>query len=177
MNIKDWLIEQYDIHVGEQGVDGAPIADTRDAVAERYAAAVEAGEVERSAPSLVDEGRSLFAKFIEPTRERRRSTMRKGGTGLQNLIDALNDDTVLGTSDPCLAQAYPLGNGADKTLHLWTVEDWQVATTQRYRGAAAATASASDFDENIASPIITAMRRAGVRTTGELFRAPQAVAA
>lgn len=165
-NLRDWIIDRYDEFVGSEGDDGALVEKSRDAVAHAYADAVESGAISRPTVDLVTEGRSLFNSHAGRAREQRRVSMKNSAA---HLLDALLGETVLGADDPALGLAYPLGDGTDKVLRLWTVDDWQAAKDERYRNAAAATGAAADFDSNVASEFIAALRKRGKRTTGDLF--------
>ena len=68
-----------------------------------------------------------------------------------------------------MGRAYPLGDGSDKTLRHWTTQDWQNATTERYRNAAAVTVMAAEFDQEVAAEMIQRMLRKGAVRTGDLF--------
>lgn len=162
---KEWFIEQFDRFVSAASNDGSEVEKSRDALAHAYSDAVESGQAERWRDDLTTEGRVLFDRFVKPAREQRKSSMRRSA---QELVDALNGETILGVQDPRLDQAYPLGDGRDKTLRYWTAEDWRAATTERYRNAAAVTAAAKEFDE-AADQITRALISHGVNTTGELF--------
>ncbi len=165
MTDKVWFIEQFDRFVTDNGDDGATVEKSRDAVAQAYVDGVESGQFARWASELKDEGRALFDRLVKPVREQRKSTMRRDA---EYLADTLAGETVLGEADPVLDQAFPLGDGRDKTLRFWTAEDWRTAVTERYRNAAAVTEAARRFDES-ADAIVRAMTGRGVKTTGELF--------
>lgn len=84
------------------------------------------------------------------------------------LVATLDDETIFGHAEPSvLDQAFPLG-GRDKTLRMWSPDDWEAAIVERYRNAAEVTRAASAFDAS-AQLLIATMRRAGVRATGDLF--------
>lgn len=163
---REWFIETYDGFVSDSRDDGAALEKCRDAVATAYADAVESGTADRWTPDLVTEGRALFNQFIEPERERRRTSVKRSW---RNLLDALSGETILGRDDPALALAYPIGDGTDKTLFYWTAEDFQAATMERFRNAAAATEAAAEFDREYASAFIAAMKRRNVAYFGALF--------
>ncbi len=163
---KQWFVEQFDRYISSNTDDGAELAKSKDAVAHAYADAVESGEIERWQADVFTEGLALFDRHVKPIRERRKSAMRRD---VEYLIDALKDGTMLGADDPVLNQAFPLGDGRDKTLRFWTAEDWRSATTERYRNAAAVTGAARRFDEELADLIVRALAGRGVNTTGDLF--------
>ncbi|GAB2906763.1 hypothetical protein GCM10027047_01230 [Rhodococcus aerolatus] len=167
MTDAQWFLDRYDEAVAESGSDGTEPHKVRDQVAQRYCDDVETGRITPVQDDLVTQGRNLFDRVVKPERDRRRSSMRRT---MGDLLDAINGETILGTADPKLDQAFALGDGRDKSLRHWTVDDWQAATTERYRNAAQATASASTFDEG-AAQIVSAIRRSGVRTTGDLLGA------
>lgn len=165
MDYREWFIRQFDEYIAGE-VAGSGVEKSRDGVAHAYNDAVEAGELKRQRSNLIDEGRELFNRYVLPAREARRNGIR---TAAQPILDALNDDTILGLNDPVLSQAYPIGDGTDKTLRNWTVDDWTVSTNERYRNAARVTAAAKEYDEEVATPIIKALRRFERLTTGELL--------
>lgn len=165
-NFRNWFVDQFDTFVTEND-EGVELEKSRDAVAHAYADAVEAGDIARWDADTTSEGRGLFDRLVKPVREQRKSTMRSDA---QYLVDALNGDTILGRDDPALSQAYPLGDGRDKTLRFWTAEDWRSAVTERYRNAAAVTEAARRLDE-LADRIVAALVSHGVNTTGDLFAA------
>lgn len=162
---KVWFVEQFDAIVAAGGANGSVFEKSRDAVVHRYIDGLDSGEFDAYESDRVSETRGLFDRLVKPVRDHRKSSMRKSA---EYLIDALNDATVLGNDDPALAQAFPLGNGRDKTLKFWTSDDWRAAATERYRNAAAVTEAARSFDA-LADLIAAALIRRGVNTTGDLF--------
>jgi len=78
------------------------------------------------------------------------------------------EDAAQGIS-ALMGQAYPLGtsSGDDKTLALWTPQDFRDLVVVRYRNAAAATEEAKAFDES-AERIVDAMRLADAAELGHL---------
>jgi len=166
MTNRQWFIDQYDHIVAEAGDDGSEVDKTKDAVMHKYADGVETGDIERYTTNVTAEARALFDQFVKPERDRRRNEMRKS---VEYLLDALMDGTILGVNDPKLDLSYAVGDGRDKTLRLWTQDDWQSATTARYRNAAQVTKAASAFDDD-ATRIVHAMQARGVRKTGDLFQ-------
>ena len=84
------------------------------------------------------------------------------------LLDALQGDTILGRDDPYLRMAYPLGDGTDKTLALWTTRDLESARTERYRNASAASVAASEFDLDFASKFIAELEQRNAAQIGDL---------
>lgn len=165
MHEKHWFIERFDSYVAGEGGQGAVLEKSRDSVAHAYASAVEAGEIDRRQPELVEEGRELFDRFIKPVRSQRRQSML---ATVEDLLDALADRTILGADDPILRMSFPLGDGRDKQLNAWTRDDWSGAITERYRNAASVTSAAADFDA-ATQHIIDAFRQQDVRITGDLF--------
>lgn len=165
MTDSQWFVDQYDSYVERQGDDGSVLEKSRDYVAHAYADAVEAGWIGRLTVDLVVEGRNAFDRLVGPVRDRRRSGLR---ADMGHLHDALNGDTILGRDDPILSKAFLLGDGRDKTLRMWAVEDWQMAVRERYQNAATVTIAAAGFDTE-AQQIIDAMQRQGARVTGDLF--------
>jgi hypothetical protein len=170
MSDREWFVITYDAAVAETGDDGAALEKARDVVAHEYAEAVASGAQPRHVADLVEEGRELFDMFIGTERRRRKSSIRDQ---IAYLLDAFESGEEDGAYvDPILSLAYPLGehDGRDKILRFWTIEDWQGATTERYRKAAQATAAAAAFDTDTATRVVAAMAAKSARTVGDLFR-------
>lgn len=141
-----WIKDTYDRIVRESGEEPLTLKEIKERVAQAYADAVESGELERHDISLVDEGCALFDTIVKPERKDRKARLLQE---LDYIADASADGTILGTQDPVFDQAYPLGNGSDKTLGLWTRDDFQFAIVTRYRKAGEATAAATAFDMKV----------------------------
>jgi hypothetical protein len=141
-----WIKDTYDRIVREAGDQPLTLKEIRESVAQAYAEAVESGELERNEVSLFDEGLGLFATIVEPERTARKARLLQE---LDYIADASADGTILGNTDPVFDQAYALGNGSDKTLGLWTRDDFQFAIVTRYRKASEATAAATAFDMKV----------------------------
>ena len=165
--LTEWLVATYDEVVTGEGADGATVEKARDAVAHAYADAVDRGEIDRVAVDVVAEGRDLFDRHIGRTRTRRRESIRKD---MEYMLDALADETILGRHDPIFQQAYPLGDGRDKVLGLWTQEDWLGAAAERNSNVVAAAAAAHSF-EVMAKAIVDRLRDASAGLTIDLFGA------
>lgn len=160
----DWFVAQYDHFVASQD-DGAEVDLSREAVAVEYVTAVTDGRVGRHTADLFAEGRALFDRWVGRKRTQRRNSFRKD---LEWLADALNGETILGTDDPAFAQAYPLGDGRDKCLGDWTVNDWAGAVNERNSNAVAVAAAAHEFQQ-LAGAVTHRMRASGAQKTSELF--------
>lgn len=168
MSDREWFIDGYDQFVNDSGSDGAELEKSRDALAHQYADAVEQGRIDRHQATLVEEGRTLFSRYVERERNRRsRSVSRE----LQYLLDAMRDQTVLGRDDPRFTQAVPLGesDGRDKTLGLWSPDEWVKWGGERRANGDAAKA-AGDRDDRMAKEFAGQMIRMGVTTTREVFQ-------
>ena len=167
MNGKDWIEHEYDAIAAEYGTDGVTVKEARDLAAQRYEAAVQAGDIAREDIDLYAEGANLFDRIIRPLRQRRKSALQND---MQTIVAALNDETILGSEDPILHVPFPLGtqDGRDKVLALWTREDWRTAAMTRYRNAAEVTAAAQIFDEQ-ADLIVARMIQRGAVILGALF--------
>lgn len=143
-----WAMETYDRLIQEAGDDATSIDDARKQFADLYQKAVSADQLERQ--DDFGEGLLVFDSLIRGRgRKQRRSSFLRD---MQYILDGLrsgDDDhaTLLGRDDPVFLQAHALGDGRDKTLGLWTPEDWRGAIVPRYRNAAAVTAAAKEFDE------------------------------
>ena len=164
MSTGDWFVNAFDHFCRGEG-GAVAVEKARDAVARAYAYAVESGEIERDTKTLDDEGRHLFNVHVMPHRNRRRGQLMKDGL---YLLDALQGDTILGRADPYLRMAYPLGDGTDKTLALWTTRDLESARTERYRNASAASVAASEFDLDFASKFIAELEQRNAAQIGDL---------
>jgi hypothetical protein len=138
-----WIKDTYDRIVREAGEEPLTLKEIREKVAQAYAEAVENGELERHNVSIFDEGIGLFNTIIIPERTARKARLLQE---LEYIVDSAADGTILGTEDPVFEQAYPLGNSSDKTLGLWTRDDFQYAIVTRYRKASEATAAATEAD-------------------------------
>lgn len=167
MSTEEWMIHTYDSIVASAGTEGITVKEARELAAERYEAAIRSGEIERYELDLFAEGGGIFDRVVRPQRQSRKSSLNRD---METINAALNDETILGSDDPILHIAYPLGtaDGRDKVLTLWTREDWRAASMTRYRNAAEVTASAQIFDE-LSTRIVDRMLTSGVDTTGELF--------
>lgn len=164
---RDWVIRTYDRIVADLGETGGASKEVADALANAYEKAISTGELERPTTSAYDEGLTLYTTMVKPERNARRAKIVKE---MEYLVAALNDETILGSSDPRLDQAVGLGeaNGRDKTLRLWTSADWRGSAMTRYRNAAEATAAAAKYDA-LATQIADEMDERHVRHTGDLY--------
>ena len=162
-----WLIDIYDEYVASQPL-GASVEESREAVSRAYAEAVESGSMPRWEEDLETEGRNLFDRLVKPVREQRKSAMVKR---FEWILDAIMDGTLMEEWDPILSRAYPLGDGRDKTLRLWSVEDLENAATERFRNAAAVKTAAEEFYRRI-KDIADLMRARNVLKIDDL-RPPQ----
>lgn len=159
-----WFIREYDRVVNEAGTEGQDTDKNRDAVAHAYATAVENGELHRYSVDLVEEGRDLFNKAVMPRRTSRRSMMRQN---MEHLLAVIQGDSILDETDPILDWAFPLGDGGDKTLRYWTVEDLATAWSVRFSKSAQAATAAEEFYQ-VGKLIVDAMKRAGAAMIGDL---------
>ncbi len=164
---EEWIEREYDRIAAEYGTDGVTVKEARDLAAQRYEAAVQSGEIEREGIDLYAEGLNLFDRIVRPLRQSRKKALQND---MQTIVAALNDETILGSEDPILHVAFPLGtqDGRDKVLALWTREDWRAAAMTRYRNAAEVTAAAQIFDEQ-ADLIVQRMAQHGAVILSELF--------
>lgn len=164
---KQWIVEQFDFTVANGGLEGVRLADARQSVIAAIVDEIESGRMSVADIPLDQIGEMLFDSTVKPVRNHRKLELKNAG---QRVVDVINRDTILGEFDPILERAYSLGkkDGTDKTLRFWTVDDWQGAVTERYRNAADVTSSAKDFDMEVATPIIEALRANNVVMTGDL---------
>lgn len=166
---RDWFIAAFDESVAA-APSGQPVAESRKHVARAYADAVDAGVIGRWTEEDTMQGEALFNRFVEPARSTRRRDFRNES---RHIVEALNGDTILGVSDPVFAMAYPIGDGTDKRLGAWTVEDWMAATASRTENAERAASASREFTTEVAIVVIGALVRQGAVTTEELFEAPE----
>lgn len=162
---KQWFIEAYDRAAREEGAAASP-EKLRDIVARWYAEGVDLGKLERPKRTVDDEGRAYAKLYVGPERERRRTAILRDGAWL---LSALRDETILGRDDPHLDMAYPVGDGTDKTLRSWTVDDWNRSRTERYAKAQQATDAARRYDDEVVTPAIREMQTRGAVMFGDLF--------
>lgn len=165
MTDKSMILSIYDERLAVE-VDGASYDKAVDMVAGDLADGIEAGRIQRPERTLMEECRDLVRATLRNARRARRNSMRKQ---LDWIVAALtgNPDEEADMS-VVLGQAYMLGDGRDKTLRYWTVEDFVGATMTRYRKAAEATEAATEFDER-AQQVIAIMRERGASTLGLTF--------
>lgn len=148
MTTEEWIEREYDRIAAEYGTDGVTVKEARDLAAQRYEAAVQSGEIEREGIDLYAEGLNLFDRIVRPLRQSRKKALQND---MQTIVAALNDETILGSEDPILHVAFPLGT------HM-----------TRYRNAAEVTAAAQIFDEQ-ADLIVQRMAQHGAVILSELF--------
>lgn len=160
-----WFIARYHDVVAEAGNEGIDIDKARDRVAQIYADSIENGSIDRLVDGLVEEGRKRFNEWVGPHRTKQRANFRKE---LEYLIDVLNDNTSMGPNEPVLHAAFPLGDGRDKILGLWSPEDWIRAVNERNSNAVKSAAAAHEF-QVMAGKVVERMRADDVNTTSELF--------
>lgn len=161
-----WVTDTYDRLVNESpGDEGLQLKEAREAFATTYEDAVRTGALERPDFDLYAEGQAIFGNVIAPLRQGRKAIFRQE---MQFLIDALNDQTILGREDPRLAHAFPLGNGRDKTLSEWTVADFRESSTVRRQKIAELTEAAA-LHEDLVETLTAALRSRGAVKVGDAF--------
>lgn len=166
MSDKDWSIAIYDEIISERPDEGMLLEESRDAFAHKVADAILLGHIKRPGLSDLEMGRILFKRHIEPARSRRRQSMKRD---MEYVLAWLTGDPEEEADMAAVcARAYMLGNGSDKTLNYWTAEDFEAATIERYRNAAAATKAAADFDQ-LARQIINFLTERGAPMVGRLM--------
>ena len=162
MNEHDWFEHAYDEIVSVER-DGIEQDKLRDALARDYLDAVDRGEVEP--PSAMDHARAKADQYMRPIRRKRKASFRKD---IEHLLDALNDETILGADDPQLQQAVPVGNGRDKKLAFWTAEDWMTAVNVRQQNVQRAAEAATELSE-LATAAISAMSSRNAAMFGDMY--------
>ena len=170
MNIDSiWAAKKYDKIVQRMGDNGGAQKEIRDKWVSEYEKAINTGALTRPTMSIRDEGAILYQELVTSgIRKQRKSAVIKE---MEYLVAALNDETILGIGDPRLDQAIMLGvnDGRDKTMRLWTADDWLRAANSRFENAAKVTAAAAQFSI-LANEIADAIKDRKVRNTGDLFK-------
>lgn len=164
MNISEWSVEHFDRIITSAGDDGSKLSVTKDAFVSDFVQAIMSGDLQLPVRDLEDEARAAFQRYVEPVRQARKNSLR---TTMEHLVDALNDDTILGLNDPALDMAFLVGDGRDKILRLWSADDWEQFIMARYRNAADVTTAAA-ADDRLARQIVDAMRQRQATHTGDL---------
>ena len=157
---KEYTLVVWNRIVAEHGAEAVVLAESRSAFAAEYQRDVMSGAVARPEVSLLAEGEALFDKHVLRERDRRR----KGKHGFAENIAT----SLLGNLEPTLDLAVPVGDGTDKLLRYWTVDDWQESINVRNRAAADVVDSAREH-EGYASVVIAALKIANGGFTGDLF--------
>ena len=159
---KEYTLIVWNRIVADHGTDAVQLADSRAEFAAEYQRDVMAGKVTRPEMSLIAEGEALFDKHVIRERDRRR----KGRHGFaENIANSL-----FGTDDPLLDIAVPVGDGTDKVLRFWTIDDWRESIRVRERAATDAAESAAEHAKH-ANSVIVALANEGGGYTGDLFSA------
>lgn len=164
MSIRDWSVEHFDRIVSVAGEGGSKVSETRELFISDFVQAIQSGDLRLPVRDLEEEGRAAFERYVEPERQRRKTSLR---ATMEYIVDCLNDDTILGTNDPALDMAFLVGDGRDKILRLWLDSDWELFIMARYRNAADVTAAAA-ADDRLAQKILDALRGRGLKFTGDL---------
>lgn len=165
-DVDQWFLDEFDRFVLSKTTDAAILDDSRTTLSERYAEAVESGELDPPKVSLQEAGKRHFNRIINAARDKRRRSLKKE---LEYLLDCLRDETILGVNDPRFNQAFPLGTGADKTLGFWTITDWQTASEGRTIEAQDQTDSAAEFKRSV-SILRGEMIKRGAVITADAFQ-------
>lgn len=166
MTDRDWIIATYDEIVAAHADAGVRVEEARVEFMARYAEAVTSGAVSGQAFDDMEIGAILFDQVVRPARSQRRSSWKSnlGYLGSILLGEEVDGDLV----DPILNMAFPVGDGSDKTLRLWSEEDWKQSVVSRYRNAADATAAAAEHDRLVGA-ILDAFATTGAVFTRDLF--------
>jgi len=160
---EQWVVAAYDRVADEFAAEGASVKILRDETIHRVSAAIEAGEYTLPTKTVENQVADIFDRVVPKARRVRRSELR---TQFRIILDILEGGTLLGDEDPKLDQAFPLGNGEDKTLRYWTVVDVAMSINVRYEKAAEATSAATGFDAD-GTALIAELNRRGVRFIGD----------
>lgn len=159
--IDNWIVHNFDRIVRSSGADGMKLADAKLAVAERVTEAIATGEYQ---PTVSEIAEALVDRDVTPERRRRSRAL---SHEVEYIISALNGETILGADDPKLWVAYPLGDGRDKVLALWTADDWK--SSRQVRGEKVADAIAADqIYGELVDQVVSAMVAANASTTVDL---------
>lgn len=167
---EQWWVNTFDDVVEELSVqDGVQVSQSKGLVVQRFVEAVREGAIPQPrVPSIEEIGFQRFQRFIPKQRTKRREHMVEN---LDYILDAIKDPSVgMTISDPMLKFAFPLGtsDGKDRSLGLWTIEDYDRSALRRYRNAADVTVAAKEFDERQQS-IVNLMHERSAQFTRELF--------
>ena len=115
--------------------------------------------------NLDAEADMLIRSHVTRKRDARRSALKRD---LEALLDgAFGEDGIY--VDPIMERSYGLGraDGADKTLRLWTVDDFRELARTHFRVAAEQTASAAEMDA-VVERVVDRMQVAGALTVGDV---------
>lgn len=141
-------------------------SESKEAFIATIADGVRAGRIPRRAVTIEDAARLEWLDHIEPLRDKRRRSLKR-------VVEYLRDSLLYGSDganiDPLLSQAYPLGDGTDKTLAAWTPTDYTNASLSRQKVAVEQVASADEFDAVI-EEFVAVMESRGAASTGDMFQ-------
>ncbi len=157
-----WILSEYDGSVTAAGTDGIKVGDACAEVALRFARAIESGEISLTPAEIAT---AQVRQVVTKARSGRKATWHRE---LSHIVAALRDETILGRTDPRLWQAFPLGDGRDKALALWSIDDWKRASDVHRVKANEAIAAAQIIAEQV-SIITSAMFAADAEITRDLF--------
>lgn len=147
-------------------------SESKDAFVTKVADAIRAGRIPHRAVTPEDVARLEWVEKIEPLRDRRRQSLKK-------VIEYLRDSILYGGDganiDPLLSQAFPLGDGTDKTLGAWTPDDFRNASISRQKVAMEQVAAADEFDA-VVEEFVSVMESRSAQSAADMF-SPDAEAA
>ena len=138
--------EIYDTAVADLG--NPTKAEGRAAFVQRVADRIRDGII--AAPIMTPETQAelLYQREIEPLRMKRRRS-------LLNVIRSLRDSVLAGTRlkelDPVLDQAFLIGDGTEKPLRYWRVEDYRAVVQVSQKDAVDKVAAADVLDAEVES--------------------------
>jgi hypothetical protein len=168
---ESWIVTTYDDAVAEVSeAGGIALADAENLVVARFVKAVRERKIPKPKQPTVEEiAHQLFRRYVPPQRTKRREHLPED---LDYILDALKNPDESAHIDPLLKLAVPLGtrDGQDRTLGLWTPENFAASSLTRYRNAAEVTAAAKEYDER-AQLIIEKMQEKSAAFARDLFAA------
>lgn len=155
------IAEVFDRVVRDAGPDGAKLEHSRDETVR-----IVTTEARYLLPDEATRDRAAISQEITTTRASR------SGRALhyfQEVEEALDNATLWGDLDPVLDLALRTGHhdGIDKTLRMWTIDDWLAKLEASAQNVADAIAADAEL-RPIVNRIISRMAARGAHTVGDL---------
>lgn len=160
---ESYWVRLYD-EAGAEYDEAQPLDVLRKQAAARFVADVESGAVTPPQLDLEQHALDQFNRHVMPIRNRRANRLQ---TDLEYILDnAFSEDGAY--VDPLLDQVHRLGDGTNKPLRLWTVDeihDW----AYRRLAEAADVSEAAARAHRTAERLIGRMHDGGVGRIGDMF--------